>query len=153
MTHTTTIESTNRRHVNDRRRMPRGGRRPCDSPGRYPPVLIADSDEGARRPCVRYLEHFGFQVEEAATGAAAVSIVERSRPRVAIAELTLPHDEGFHTRMRNLGIPYIVTTTDDWGAVPADAAGVLRKPFPLAALLNAVRRVLTASESAGRGVV
>jgi len=151
MTHTPIIASANRRHVNDRRRMPRGGRRPFDAPGRYPPVLIADSDEGARRPCVRYLDHFGFQVEEAATGAAAVSIIARSRPRVAIAEVTLPHGEGFRTRVRDLGIPYIVTATDDSGAVLPDASAVLLKPFHLAALLHEVRRVLRASEGAARG--
>jgi two-component system response regulator RegX3 len=153
MTHTTSLESTNRRHANDRRQVSRGGRRTFDAPGRYPPVLIADSDEGARRPLVRYLDHFGFEVEEAVTGAAAVSIVERSRPQVAIAEITLPHDDGFRTRVRDLGIPYIVTATDDMGAVPPDAAAVLLKPFHLAALLHEVRRVLRTSAVAARGVL
>jgi DNA-binding response OmpR family regulator len=80
-----------------------------DVPGRYLPVLVADSDDGARRPCVRYLEQFGFQVEEATTGEAAVAIVEMCHPQVAIAELTLPRDDAFQARVREHGIPYVVT--------------------------------------------
>jgi len=147
------MESTNRRNASDRRRTSRGGRRPYDSPGRYPPVLIVDGDEGARRPCVRYLDRFGFQVEEAATGAAAISMVERSRPQVAIAEWTLPHDEGFLARVSDLGIPVIVTTTDYMRFAQRGAAAVLLKPFPLEALLHEVRRVLRASEPAARGLL
>jgi DNA-binding response OmpR family regulator len=152
MTHTTD-ESSNRRQASDRRLMPRGGRRAIDEAGRYPPVLIADSDEGARRPCVRYLHQFGFQVEEASTGAAAMSIVERSRPQVAIAEVTLPRDGGFRERVRDLGIPCIMTATDDFGPTPPDAAAVLLKPFHLASLLLEVRRVLSTAADGARGVV
>lgn len=147
------MNSAQRRRADDRRRVPRGGRRALDVPGRYPPVLVADSDDGARRPSVRYLGRFGFQVEEAATGDAAVAIVETSHPHVAIAELTLPRDDEFQARVRERGIPYIVTATNDIGFVPPDAAAVLMKPFPLAALLNEVRRVLTLSDWVARGVI
>lgn len=153
MTHTTTIDPSERRHPADRRHVPRGGRRAIDVPGRYPPVLVADSDDGARRPCVRYLNRLGFQVEEAATGEAAVAIVEMAHPRVAIAEATLPRDGEFHARLKERGIPCIVMATDDIGVVPPEAAAVLMKPFPLAALLTEVRRVLTVCERAARGVI
>lgn len=153
MMHNTTMDPTERRHPDDRRRVPRGGRRVLDVPGRYPPVLVADSDDGARRPCVRYLDRLGFQVEEAATGEAAVAIVEMAHPRVAIAEVTLPRDDEFQARVRERGIPYIVMATDDIGVVPPEAAAVLIKPFPLAALLTEVRRVLTSRERAARGVI
>ena len=36
----------------DRRSVPRGGRRETDRSGRHPNVLVADSYEGARVPCV-----------------------------------------------------------------------------------------------------
>jgi DNA-binding response OmpR family regulator len=153
MTHNTTMDPAERRHAPNRRRVPRGGRRALDVPGRYPPVLVADSDDGARGVCVRCLERFGFQVEQAATGEAVVAIVERCRPHVAIAELTLPRDDEFQARMRAHGIPYIATATNGSAFVPPEVAAVLMKPFPLAALLNEVRRVLTSSDQAARGVI
>ena len=51
----------------DRRRVPRGGRRTTDRTGLHPTILVADSYEGARRPCARYLDRFHFQVVEAST--------------------------------------------------------------------------------------
>ena len=126
----------------DRRRVPRGGRRAGDVPGKFPPVLVADSDDGARRPCVRYLERFGFQVEQATTGEAAAAIVEQCRPQVAVAELTLPRDDAFQRLLQTRGIPYIATASTDNPIVPSGVAAVLFKPFPLEALLADVRRVL-----------
>jgi DNA-binding response OmpR family regulator len=147
------MDPAERRQADDRRCVPRGGRRALDMPGRYPPVLVADSDDGARRPCVRYLDRFGFLVEEAATGEAAVAIVDTCHPHVVIAELTLPRDDELQARVRERGIPYIVTATNDIGFVPPGAAAILMKPFPLGALLNEVRRVLTLSDRARSGVI
>jgi CheY-like chemotaxis protein len=141
------------RHAPCRRRVPRGGRRASDVPGRYPTVLVADSDDGARRVYVRCLEQLGFQVEQAATGDAAVAIVEMCHPHVAIAELTLPRDDEFQARVREHGIPYIATATNDSAFVPPEVATVLMKPFPLSALLKEVRRVLTLCDQAARGVI
>ena len=70
----------------DRRLVHRGGRRPADIPGRYPPVLVVDSDASARRPVVRYLNLFGFQVEEAANGEEALEAVRTYHPH----DLELP---------------------------------------------------------------
>ena len=146
MAHNTSMDPAERRHADDRRGAPRGGRRPLDVPGRYPPVLVADSDDGARRVCARYLGRFGFQVEEATTGEAAVAIVEMCHPQVAIAELTLPRDDDFQARVRERDIPYIVTVASDVGCTPPDAAAVLLKPFPLSSLISAVRLALSAGQ-------
>src|SRR5438876_3662201 len=81
----------------DRRRIPRGGRRPTDLQGRHPRVLVADSDAGARRPCVRYLSLFGFDVEEAATGDEAVVALNSYRPDILIADARLPSGARFTT--------------------------------------------------------
>jgi DNA-binding response OmpR family regulator len=152
MTDNTPVDS-DRRQKPDRRRAPRGGRRDFDVPGRYPPVLVAESDNGARQPFVRYLERFGFQVEQATTGDAASAILATCNPQVAIAELTLPHDEEFQARIWSRGIPYIATAATDIDMVPPECAAILIKPFPLASLLKEVRRVLTLSDRAARGVV
>lgn len=124
--------------------MTRGGRRASDLPGQYPPVLIADSDDGARRVCVRYLHQCGFQVAEARTGGEAAAALDASRPHIAIAELTLAFTSRFKTKLtKDIHIPVIVMTTDEAAPVPPEAAGVLFKPFALATLLHEVRRVLT----------
>jgi DNA-binding response OmpR family regulator len=153
MTHNTAKDPVERRYPSDRRRVPRGGRRARDVPGRHPPVLIADTDDGARRPFVRYLDWFGFQVEEAATGEAAVTIVETRHPKLAIADLTLACDDAFRKGVRERGIPYILTATHDTGFFPPEAAALLMKPFPLALLLEEVRRVLTLSDRAAGGII
>jgi DNA-binding NtrC family response regulator len=140
--------------LTDRRRVPRGGRRPTDRAGRYPPVLVADSDEFARRPLVSYLKLFGFQVDEAANSHDVTTAIERSQPHVIIAELTLPAS----ARLRTLftaarRIPVIVTTTDTDIPVSPQASGLLMKPFPLTALLDEVRGVLRQLRIAADGVL
>ena len=127
----------------DRRRVPRGGRRTTDRPGRYPPLLVADSDDGARRPCVRYLRLFGFQVEEARTGDDAVAAIDAVQPQVIVTELTLPSAERLTERLtQDVRIPVIVTATDAASPIPPQAVAGLVKPFPLATMLEEVRRVL-----------
>lgn len=141
--------TTAERRCQDRRRVARGGRRAIDLPGRYPPVLIADSDDAVRRVCVRYLDQFGFQVAEARSGEEAAAALDASRPHVVITELTLPSTSRFRTRLtKDVHIPVIVTTTDQAAPVPPEAAGVLIKPFALATLLHEVRRVLRLTPSA-----
>jgi DNA-binding response OmpR family regulator len=137
------MTSTERRGP-DRRHGARGGRRASDLPGQYPLVLIADSDDGARNVCVRYLHQFGFQVAEARTGGEAAAALDTSRPHVAITELAVASASRFRAGLtKDSRIPVIVMTTDEAAKVPPDSAGVLVKPFALAMLLHEVRRVLT----------
>jgi DNA-binding NtrC family response regulator len=128
----------------DRRRVPRGGRRPDDQPGRYPPVLIADRDDGARRPCARYLEHFHFDVTEAVSGDDARARLTAQPPRVILTESPRWLPPG------GCDIPIILMAgamTADEALTPIEGvAVVLIKPFPLATMLDAVRRVLRASK-------
>ena len=138
----------------DRRRISRGGRRASDLHGRHPRVLVADGDAGARRPCVRYLNLFGFDVAEASTGDEAVVALNSRRPHLLIADTRLPSADRFATTVaKEFHIPVIVTTTDQGGPVPLEATGVLIKPFPLATMLNEVRRALTLAERAAHGIL
>ncbi len=122
--------------------MPRGGRRAHDVPGAHPPVLVADSDAGARRVFASVLERFGFQVFEAATGEEALALTEQCAPRLTVAELTLPRDDAFQAYVRLHRIPYIVTVATEYDAVPANAVVVLEKPFSLTVLLQEVFRIV-----------
>jgi len=138
----------------DRRRLSRGGRRATDLQGRHPRVLIADSDAGARRPCVRYLSLFGFDVEEAATSDETVVPFNSRRPHLIIADATLSSAARITTTLaKEFHIPVIVTTTDHGGPVPPEAAGVLVKPFPLATMLNEIRRALNVAERSAHGIL
>ena len=138
----------------DRRRVPRGGRRASDRPGRHPPVLVADSYLGARQACARYLEQFHFDVSEAADGEQALERILESPPHVILTEWNLPSmpagrlQQWITQRRPDSDVPVIVLAT----AVEADAslprvAGLLRKPFSLSEMLDEVRRVLRANAS------
>jgi DNA-binding response OmpR family regulator len=135
-----------------RRQVPRGGRRATDIAGRFPPVLVGDSDERARRVFVRALDRFGFDVIEAADGEEALRLVETCSPGAVIAELTLPRDDRFQDYVRSHGIPYIVTVTTDVSSPPDGVVAVLEKPFSLDVLLDAVFGVLRSGKGTGRGV-
>lgn len=133
----------------DRRRVPRGGRRPTDRPGRHPPVLIADSYEGVRRACARYLGHFNFQVAEATNGEEALGLIGATLPRVILTESTLPMMpaprlmQWLSQSWRTRDIPIIVLTqeSEEHGG-PRPSANVLVKPFTLSDMLEEVRQVL-----------
>src|SRR5262249_50062977 len=107
---------------------------------------------GARNPCARYLDRFGFRVEECADGDEALAAIDARPPHLILVEDGLPKvsamrmvrrlKEQAHTR----GIPVIVMTADfdNRGQQPAppDTAGVLVKPFALSTMLQEIRRVL-----------
>jgi hypothetical protein len=72
---------------------------------------------------------------------------------VAIAELTLPRDDEFQARVWKRGIPYVAIASTELDVAPVESAAVLVKPFSLAMLLTEVRRALTLSDRAARGVI
>jgi DNA-binding response OmpR family regulator len=137
----------------DRRRFPRGGRRAGDRPGRHPYVLIADSYPGARMPCARYLDRFGFHVEEAADGEEVLALVNIAPPHVIVVELGLPKMPArrlarwLAQNWRTRDIPVIVLGDEAHGPdeePPPTSAGMLVKPFHLATMLEEIRRVIRA---------
>lgn len=142
----------NQRSGIERRRVPRGGRRASDRQGRYPPVLIAESYEGVRHACVRYLHQFNFDVIEAADGEQALAHIVASPPRVVLTEWDLPSmpagrlAQWIAQRRPDSDIPVIIMANAVEGdSVLPRVAGVLRKPFSLTEMLEEVRRVLRGS--------
>ena len=143
------------RSVLDRRRVPRGGRRATDRPGKYPPVLVAESYDGVRQSCARYLDRFNFQVAQAADGEQALTQIAAEPPQVILAELNLPAmpawrlSQWLSQSWRTRQIPLIVLAGD---LEPSDrsmsqdfrslVAGVLVKPFMLRTMLDEIRRVI-----------
>jgi DNA-binding response OmpR family regulator len=141
-----------RRTPSDRRRAPRGGRRAGDQPGLHPVVLVAEPYEGVRTQCVRYLRLFNFQAEEAVDAAQALAVSQRLRPAVVVADLALVTAAGGQLAFGLAGdgrtehVPVIGLADLEEEAAAAgrlpQIAGVLVKPFRLAALLQEMRRLL-----------
>jgi DNA-binding response OmpR family regulator len=150
------VESAQRRAVPDRRRVSRGGRRQNDRGGNYPPVLVADSFDGVRTSCSRFLDRFHFEVIEAADGEEVLARVNAEAPQVILTELNLPdmpawrlaHWLGQNWRTRQ--IPVIVLAAGLESGTEADfqslVAGVLLKPFQMQTMLGEIRRVLRAPD-------
>ena len=138
----------------DRRGAARGGRRMDDQAGRCPVVLVAEGYDEARQVFVRYLERFGFHVEEAATLEQAVTVVHRSRPEVLLCDLTLS-SAGAPTSVAELAPPgsgtaMIGLVNLEVARRPAGLATILVKPFRLRAMLEEVRSALRAAGRARR---
>jgi CheY-like chemotaxis protein len=149
------LSEVQRRSAADRRRVPRGGRRTSDGRGKYPSVLVADSYDGVRKLCARYLDRFNFHVVEAADGEQALTRIVSDPPHVILAELNLPTmpawrlSQWLSQSRRTEGIPVIVLAGDlaarDMSmseAFRSTVAGVLVKPFTLSTMLDEVRRVI-----------
>jgi CheY-like chemotaxis protein len=147
----------NQRSGPDRRRAPRGGRRTSDRPGKHPQVLVAESYDGVRKSCARYLDRFHFQVAEASDGDQALKQIAASPPQVILAELNLPSMPAWRLTQwlshswRTRQIPVIVLTGDvdpSDASLPEDfrsvVAGMLVKPFTLRGMLDEIRRVIRA---------
>lgn len=76
-----------RRDVPDRRRTPRGGRRPSDPIGYSPLILVADDDANNGARCVAILAKLRFAVAPAYSVEEAVKVMEALRPNLIVARL------------------------------------------------------------------
>ena len=121
-------------------------------------MLVAESYDGVRKTCARYLVRFNFQVAEAADGEQALTHIAADPPQLILAELNLPAmpvwrlakwlSQSWRTRQ----IP-IIALADHIEPVdelePQDirnvVAGVLVKPFTLRTMLAEIRRVIQSS--------
>lgn len=77
-----------RRDAPDRRRTPRGGRRPSDPIGYSPLILVADDDASNGARCVAILAKLRFAVAPAYSVEEAVKVMEALRPNLIVARLS-----------------------------------------------------------------
>ena len=115
-------------------------------------MIVADSYSGVRRPCVAYLTHFNFLVEEADRGSSLLDAVlaEGEPPAVVIMDCELA-DSAVQLRLTQTPQPVpvilLVDSAED-ASITTNAAlapaAVLVKPFALASMLEAIRTVLRA---------
>src|SRR6266852_1672146 len=78
---------TDRRDIPDRRRSPRGGRRPADPQGYSPLILVADDDADSGARCVAILARLRFAVAPAHSLEEAIKVMEALRPNLIVARL------------------------------------------------------------------
>jgi PleD family two-component response regulator len=74
-----------RRAGPDRRRTPRGGRRPEDPKGYSPLVLVADDDADSGARCVAILARLRFAVAPAHSVEEAIKVMAALRPDLIVA--------------------------------------------------------------------
>ena len=73
----------------DRRRTPRGGRRPEDPRGGYSPlILVADEDASNGARCVAILSKLRFAVAPAHSLEEAIKVLQALRPNLIVARLS-----------------------------------------------------------------
>jgi PleD family two-component response regulator len=120
---------TERRRVSDRRRQPRGGRRPGDRDGYAPLVLVADDDHDSAARCEAILARLKFAVAPARTADEAIRVMQVLRPNIVVSHLK--DGQGLERSMASdpamADVPVLVLT-------PATAAPE--------ALVEEIRRVL-----------
>jgi CheY-like chemotaxis protein len=83
-------------------------------------VLVVDDDEDTRRLVSRRLQHEGFSIGEAASGAEVLERLKSVTPSLIVLDLVMPEMDGFEVLriLRHIGVtvPVIVLTGKDLSA-------------------------------------
>ena len=110
-------------------------------------VLVVEDDEDIRAAIAEILEGEGYDVTVAANGSEALDELQTMRrPRLILLDLMMPvmngHEFLAHIREtpRMQGVPVLVLTAVSTEAPPG-ARGLLRKPFIVEELLDAVQNL------------
>lgn len=107
-------------------------------------VLVVDDESNMRLLIRMVLESAGYEVVEAAHGAAALERVRESRPALVVTDVMMPVMSGRELveRLRaepgTASIPILVVSANS-SSVANSVDAVLGKPFDPDALLSAVR--------------
>lgn len=120
-------------------------------------ILIVDDELPIRRLLRVSTERSGYVTEEAATAAAALAALHRSKPRLVLLDLGLPDRDGLELigPFRDKGVPIIVLTAREGSsekvtALDLGADDYVTKPFDSEELLARIRSCLRrADRSAG----
>jgi two-component system response regulator MprA len=114
-------------------------------------ILVVDDDPGVRTAVGRALAFEGYDVDDAADGAAALDFVHTKEPDAIVLDVGMPRLDGLEVcrRLRAEGatLPILVLTarhqvTDRVAGLDAGADDYLVKPFALEELLARLRALL-----------
>lgn len=117
-------------------------------------VLIVDDDPDLSETLARLLGRFGHKCLVAASGAEAISLIDTVSPNLVVTDLHMPGMDGVavarRAREKNPPIPVVLMTAyPTFGTTRQNPSGTvyLAKPFPNAAMVDAVRRALGSNRS------
>ncbi len=123
-------------------------------------ILIVEDHPTMREAMRMVLEHEGFEIREAADGAAALAMVREQPPDLVFLDLNIPGTSGADVLKELKGDPataairvIIVTATGEEGrqfVLSLGADEYFTKPFSPLALLRTVEKVME-SEPGGAG--
>lgn len=115
-------------------------------------ILIVEDHPTMREAMRMVLEHEGFEIREAADGAAALTMVREQPPDLVFLDLNIPGTSGADVLKELKGDPataairiIIVTTTGEEGrqfVLSLGADEYFTKPFSPLALLRTVEKVM-----------
>jgi CheY-like chemotaxis protein len=109
------------------------------------PILVADDNQGFADLMRATLEEAGYEVVTAATGLAAVAVMEKHDVGLAILDVLMPGISGDAVAARLLQLdpklPVLLMTGSDDSFTAGSGLPVLRKPFQQEELLAALRRL------------
>lgn len=120
---------------------PAEGARPAETH-----VLVVDDDPDVRLMTAAMLEDLGHRVSTAESGTAALTLLARQRPDMLLLDFVMPEMNGAElaraVRTRGIDVPIVFATGFAESAAIEAALGeaptVLRKPFDLASLAQAI---------------
>ena len=114
-------------------------------------ILLADDDRAIRDALARALGLQGYDILQAHDGAAALAMVEKEKPDVAILDVMMPNVDGLtvcrvlraeRNRLPILMLTARTETADRVAGLDAGADDYLAKPFELDELFARVRALL-----------
>ncbi|WP_342377611.1 response regulator transcription factor [Myxococcus stipitatus] len=119
------------------------------SAGKHGSVLVVEDEDDIRAAIAEILESEGYDVTVASNGREAMEELSDVRyvPRLILLDLMMPEMNGHELlvrrqaipRLRNVPVMVLTAVTTD---VPPGANGLLRKPFSVEELLEAVRSMM-----------
>jgi two-component system, OmpR family, response regulator MprA len=119
-------------------------------------VLIADDDRAIREALTRALGLEGYDVVQAGDGNTALTLIESTKPDVAILDVMMPNIDGLtvcrvlraeRNRLPVLMLTARTETPDRVAGLDAGADDYLAKPFDLDELLARLRALLRRTKS------
>jgi PAS domain S-box-containing protein len=122
-------------------------------------ILVVDDEDGIRRSAMRVLSRFGYQVDEAPDGCAAMAVIREAKSpfNLVLTDVVMPRMGGmalYHElRREGSAVPVLLMsghTAEDLDQLedPVAGAGFLHKPWSVTDLLRRVREVLDARSGA-----
>jgi DNA-binding NtrC family response regulator len=116
----------------------------------HPKILLVEDDRLLRMDLVLVLGREGFDLDTATCAADAIDMLGRDRYALVLTDLGLPDESGFevlHAAKRADPMTKVVVVTGSQSGASAEeiklegVETVILKPFPLAHLVDTVRRL------------